>query len=478
MTEVKTRFFAKHRSHRFFACLLSLLLLSLSATQALAATAEFNWTQNAEGETVAMPVSYVPAKSFMYFGADAGALSGAQDMFYRDGLLYIADTGNNRILVLDRNFETQRVLTGGDTPFKSPNGVYVDGDGDVFVADTENGRIVHLAPDGTFVESFGQPHSELYDVDYAFKPMKICMDNVGQFYIINYEDYHGFIMMDALGEFKGYVAPTKLDGNILDKIVKFLVTEEQKEQLDKKLPPVHTNFVMDATGALYVTTGRTTAAQLKKFLSVGENIFPYRGSFGSGEEDAVIADVSVNAAGVVTLLESTSGKLYQYDRDGVLLTSFGGAGNWLGVSMSASSLCEDEDGNLFVLDAGTGTVTRWEPTSFIRRVHTALQLLREGRYEESMTPWQEVLSIDRNYTVARIGMGKAYMRQENYRAALEQFRIADYRSGYSDAFAGLRHELFRKYFGFIVAGIALLVTGIYLLVRAGVRCARSMSTRL
>ena len=81
MTEVKTRFSAKHRSHRFFACLLSLLLLSLSATQALAATAEFNWTQNAEGETVAMPVSYVPAKSFMYFGADAGALSGAQDMF-------------------------------------------------------------------------------------------------------------------------------------------------------------------------------------------------------------------------------------------------------------------------------------------------------------------------------------------------------------------------------------------------------------
>ena len=187
---------------------------------------------------------------------------------------------------------------------------------------------------------------------------------------------------------------------------------------DKKLPPVHTNFVMDATGALYVTTGRTTAAQLKKFLSVGENIFPYRGSFGSGEEDAVIADVSVNAAGVVTLLESTSGKLYQYDRDGVLLTSFGGAGNWLGVSMSASSLCEDEDGNLFVLDAGTGTVTRWEPTSFIRRVHTALQLLREGRYEESMTPWQEVLSIDRNYTVARIGMGKAYMRQEDRKSVV------------------------------------------------------------
>ena len=463
---------------RLSVCMLSLVSMITLATGVSAATAEFNWTTNSEGETVAMPVSYVPTKSYMYFGEQAGALSAAQDMFYKNGLLYIADTGNNRILVLDSHFETQRILTGGETPFKSPNGVYVDDDGDVFVADTENGRIVHLAPDGTFVESFGQPKSELYDTDYAFKPMKICMDNVGQFYIINYEDYHGFIMMDALGEFKGYVAPTKLDGNILDKLVKFFATEEQKEQLDKTLPPVHTNFVMDATGALYVTTGRTTSAQLKKFLSAGDNIFPYRGSFGSGEEDAVIADVSVNDAGVVTLLESTSGKIYQYDRDGVLLTSFGGAGNWLGVNMSASSLCEDEDGNLFVLDAGTGTVTRWEPTTFIRKVHTALQLLREGRYEESMKPWQEVLDIDRNYAVARIGMGKAYVRQENYRMALEQFRIANYRAGYSEAFAGLRHELFRQYFGWVVAAVVLVGVGVYFFVRAGVRRARSMSTKL
>ena len=475
---MKKRFSEAGLRRRLLTGILSLITVLTLTTGVSAATVEFNWTQNSEGETVAMPVSYVPAKSYMYFGADAGALSGAQDMFYRDGLLYIADTGNNRILVLNRELETQRVLTGGEIPFKSPNGVYVDEDGDVFVADTENGRIVHLAPDGAFVEAFGQPHSELYDVDYAFKPMKICMDSVGQFYIINYEDYHGFIMMDALGEFKGYVAPTKLEGNLLDKLIRFLVTEEQKEQLDKKLPPVHTNFVMDTAGALYVTTGRTETAQLKKFLSAGDNIFPYRGSFGSGEEKSIIADVTVNAAGVVTLLESDSGKIYQYDRDGVLLTGFGGSGNWLGVSMAASSICEDESGKLFVLDAGTGTVTLWEPTSFIRRVHAALQLLREGRYEESMEPWQEVLNIDRNYSVARIGMGKAYMRQEKYREALEQFRIADYRAGYSEAFAALRHELFRQYFGWVVCGLVLSVAGIYFLIRAGVRCARAMSTKL
>lgn len=95
-----------------------------------------------------------------------------------------------------------------------------------------------------------------------------------------------------------------------------------------------------------------------------------------------------------------------------------------------------------------------------------------------MKPWQEVLDIDRNYAVARIGMGKAYIRQENYRMALEQFRIANYRAGYSEAFAGLRHELFRQYFGWVVAAVVLVGVGVYFLVRAGVRRARSMSTKL
>lgn len=453
-----------------------LLLVCLMPQNASAAA--YNWTRDVEGKRVAMPVAYVASEMVDYFGPGIGALSNAQDLYYRDGLIYVADTGNNRILVLDSDLRAQRVITGGEKPFNAPHGVYADADGDIFVADTNNACIVHLAPDGTFVEEFGQPDSELYDAAYGFRPLKLCIDTVGQFYVINREDYHGFTVIDALGQFKGYVAPTKVGTSLMEKIVDLLATEEQKEQLEKSLPPVHTNFFMDAQGAVYVTTSRTESAQLKKFLSYGNNIFPYTGSFGTGTEDSSIVDVTVNADGIITLLEQDSGLLYQYDQSGTLLCSFGGGGNWKGTFMQASSLCEDKQGNLYVLDAGTGAITIWKPTSFITKVHEALRLLEQGRYVASMTPWQEVLEIDRNYSVARIGMGRAYMRQEMYAEALEQYTIAQYRAGYSSAFAGLRHEFFREHFGLVVAAGLIILIVLVQLIRIGKKYAQKLSTSL
>lgn len=463
---------------KLVAIVFSCLLTAVLAAEVSAATVENHWVQDQQGEWGPMPVSYVPVDTVMYFGKAAGTLSNPQDIFYRDGLLYIADTGNNRIVVMDTACQVKGVYTGGEIPFNSPNGVYADADGDIFVADTNNSLIVHLAPDGTFVESFGKPASELYDEIYDFKPMKLCIDNIGQFYIINYEDYHGFIVMDALGELKGYVAPTKVETTFMDSLVRFFASAEQKEQLDKKKPPVHTNFVMDEEGALYVTTGRVSTAQLKKFLSVGENIFPFQGVFGYGTEQSNVVDVSVSSTGIVTLLESDTGELFQYDSDGVNLCNFGGAGNWSGVFMSASSLCEDEQGNFYVLDAGTGAVTVLQPTAFIKKVHDGLELYHEGKYEQSIQPWEEVLSVDRNYIVARIGLGKAYMRQERYDEALEQYRLADYRQGYSEAFTGLRHDVFRRQFGWIVLGGLALLIGGFFLVRAGKRWSRKQLDKM
>ena len=177
-------------------------------------------------------------------------------------------------------------------------------------------------------------------------------------------------------------------------------------------------------------------------------------------------------------MEQDSGLLYQYDQSGTLLCSFGGSGNWKGTFMQASSLCEDKQGSLYVLDAGTGAITIWKPTSFITKVHEALRLLEQGRYVASMTPWQEVLEIDRNYSVARIGMGRAYMRQEMYAEALEQYTIAQYRAGYSSAFAGLRHEFFREHFGLVVAAGLIILIVLVQLIRIGKKYAQKLSTSL
>lgn len=95
-----------------------------------------------------------------------------------DGTRYIADTGNNRILVLDQAGNFVRAFGGtcflsdgaagqcvdpdgagplalGDGQFREPWGIAVGGDGTVFVADTWNGRIQVFDAEGNFLRKWG-----------------------------------------------------------------------------------------------------------------------------------------------------------------------------------------------------------------------------------------------------------------------------------------------------------------------------------
>lgn len=69
-----------------------------------------------------------------------------------EGNLYIADTGNKRIVVTDTegNYRYQWGYAGGEPgAFNEPVGVAVDAQGNVYVADTWNSRVQVFAPDGT-----------------------------------------------------------------------------------------------------------------------------------------------------------------------------------------------------------------------------------------------------------------------------------------------------------------------------------------
>jgi sugar lactone lactonase YvrE len=65
----------------------------------------------------------------------------------RSGNLYVADTGNNRILKLPSGGTASVVGSG----FSAPEGVSVDYWGNVYIADTGNNRVVGVSPSGTQV---------------------------------------------------------------------------------------------------------------------------------------------------------------------------------------------------------------------------------------------------------------------------------------------------------------------------------------
>lgn len=75
------------------------------------------------------------------FNAPYDAIQGKQS-----GNYFIADTGNNRIVVLDKNHQDLTVIQGG---LNAPRAVEERQTGNVVVADTGNNRIVEYAPSGS-----------------------------------------------------------------------------------------------------------------------------------------------------------------------------------------------------------------------------------------------------------------------------------------------------------------------------------------
>lgn len=136
----------------------------------------------ATGNTYVVDMGNHRVESFAFDGAFAGSWGGTGSAVSfgstdaglgptgiavgYDGLIYIADTWNHRVVVLNSNGEAVREFGSfGDTAdapdataqpglFFGPRAVAVTGD-EIFVVDTGNERVQVFSPDGTFLRAWG-----------------------------------------------------------------------------------------------------------------------------------------------------------------------------------------------------------------------------------------------------------------------------------------------------------------------------------
>lgn len=456
------------------------LLMAGASLFPAAAQSAWDYVLNPALERVVIPRAYIPRETVGYIGGEKPFFSAPEDLFIADtGMIYVVDTGNSRIVRMDAEFQVTGIFSGGESPLNRPRGIYVDDFGDMFIADTGNNRIVHLCSQGNFVDEFTRPDSELLSDEYEFKPVKVYMDPIGYLYIINENDYHGFITLDAHNRFRGYVAPTRLHFDVTQLLINTFASREQRERLSRRIPPYHSNFLIHDDGFVYAVTVFTDREQIKRINSVGVNSYTSRTQFADslfgidigyysyfGEQVdrnnqpivPMFVDLHVDANGIISAVDAATQRIYQYDQEGRNLAVFGGRGTRTGEFGSVSSIAGDGQGNLYVLDREYGNIQVLEPTRFISMVHQGIHLQYQGRYEEAMIPWEEVLTIAPNYFAARTAMGKIYAKQGQWELSMDAYREGDDRSGYSEAFAKYRHGVFRENFLLTVLGIALAVT--------------------
>lgn len=454
-----------------------LTFLVLSATVASCFTAEaaqstaYTYTISVDDNWIRTQDAYINSRIYM---KDEG-LSRPQDLFVFGDELYIADTGNARILI--ENIKTGEKRTVEYNEFSEPSGLFVSADKTLYVADPAAQAVFIFSRDGEFLKKLSRPDSVLFGSGSIYQPSKISVSSQGNIYVVGEGAFEGIMQFDDDGTFQGYFAANVRELTALERIEQLILSEKQLNSLITKKPRPIQNICIDERDLIYSVTqsGEGTSAEhqtlekktyncIKRHNMAGTNILSAETLM---DDEWNFVDVAAGMYGNFFAVTYT-GLIYEYDSAGNVIFSFGGRAlenDTYGLLAVASAIDTDNDGILYVLDSERGIVQTFVPTDFATLNHKAIYYMNGGSYDKSEEIWKSVLNLNGMSRIAHIGLGRTLFRQQKYGEALEHFRFANDREGYSDCFWELRDRFITGnmiwfVLGFVViAAVILLIPG-------------------
>ena len=471
-----------------FICLLLLFSLVLSVGFTVSAKTPYANYYIQENEKTAKPIpaAYETSTVIDFLSTETGKLKNPEDMFIdKEGKIYVADTGNNRIVVYSAKYEflfeisSDGAYADGDlSALKDPTGVYVDPkDGAILVADSGNGRIVEFTKYGNLRYSYPKPESELLASDFSYQPEKVTKDSRGFMYVTNKGDSNGIMQLSTNGEFISYYGTNKVNLSFWESIAKLLWSREDRKGTVVTLPYTFTNIYSSDDGYMYATTTTETPPQVRKINIGGSDVLYGAYDFRDNsimssitEVNQIFCDVTVDKYNNMLIVDRQFGRIYEYDERGNNLFAFGDKGSGYGQLSYPVSIETDSEGRVYVLNKTTGNITVFKPTEFADLVHEANKLYSEGKYEESKAIWQKAREKSNYYSLALVNIGNILLREEFNDEAYDYFYEAENATYASDAYEEIRADFLRDYFSWII--IAVVVLLVLLIVVSAVKKAR------
>ena len=435
-------------------------------------------------DIVFTPAAYEPRKivsglDFTFEGEPIGAFVTPQDLCKSPtGDVYIADTGNNRIVVVDSTMtEVRRIITtfdnnGAEDGFKQPTGVAVSQSNQLYVADSQNRRVVVLNEDGTLARFVENPQSEVLEDGYQFVPLKVSVDYADRVYCIAQNMFEGIMVFETNGEFTGFFGTINVEISLWEKFWRKLATKEERAKSQLFIPTEFTGIDIDPDGFVYASNIDPNGEQgvrrlnpkgqdvIKKGVNknVGGDLWIDGNTDYSGPSQ--FTDVVYRDSGIYSCLDKKRGRVFTYDHEGNLLYIFGGLGTQTGTFRLPVAI-ENIDSDLIVLDATSGNVTFFNETEYGRLINRAVALRYDGDEAQAVELWERVLDLDENNELANTGIGKAYLTAGDYEKAMYYLELGMARDYYSVAYRRYRNN-------FLTANANVLLSILFVIIIAWV----------
>ena len=243
----------------------------------------------------------------------------------RDGNIYVADTGNKRVVKFDRQGKFLSEWKGGKDPFVEPVGIAIAPNGDVYVLEPEKDGAQRFSATGQYLGKVG-------DGLGLYRPRGLSIDGAGVLYFAN-TGGNNVVRTSASSQPGGNIGGAG-----------------QKNGQFAQL----TDVAVDASGNIFVAD--TYNQRIQVFAPDGRYVTQW-GIPSAGT--ALGPHIAIGPDGTVYATDPDNHQFSAYSPDGSILATWGGQGDGDGQFVQPVGIFIDAGGGVYIADSGNNRIQVW-----------------------------------------------------------------------------------------------------------------------
>jgi DNA-binding beta-propeller fold protein YncE len=250
------------------------------------------------------------------------------------GHLWLADTNNHRIIEFDANGVQLRAIGSegkGPLQFIRPTDVAFDADGNIYVVEFDGHRIQKISADGAFIKTWGSLGSALGQFD---RPAALAISG-DTLYVSDFRN-HRIQMFDLDGTFRGYWGSLGT-GNY-----------QFQEPAGIAIDPSGNVFVADSVNN-----------RILKFDATGNYLSQFGSSGALPGEFAGPWGIDIASDGAIYVVEENNKRVQVFAPNGEFVRQWGADGSGPGQFRAPQGVAVDGAGAVFVVERRDGRVQKF-----------------------------------------------------------------------------------------------------------------------